>query len=143
MEITLQSDAKIICISVLKETRIDEIIAKSELKLTRPCGGNGTCGKCKVIAVGNLSEMGDDEKHFLTKEEIGANIRLACYASVTGDAHITLVNSDEQIQGVTDGYFPDFNKNPLTGEKTAMRWQLISAQPQLQDIFIKCQNVFA
>ena len=36
MKITLQSDAKKICISVLKETRIDEIIAKSEFKLTRP-----------------------------------------------------------------------------------------------------------
>ena len=77
MKITLQSDAKKICISVLNETRIDEIIAKSEFKLTRPCGGNGTCGKCKVKAVGNLSEMSGDEKRFLTKEEIGAHIRHA------------------------------------------------------------------
>lgn len=142
MKITLQSDAKKICISVSNETRIDEIIAKSEFKLTRPCGGNGTCGKCKVKAVGNLSEMSGDEKRFLTKEEIGANIRLACYASVTGDANITLITSNEQIQGVTDGYFPDFKKSPLTGDKNCYAMAIDIGTTTIAGYFYKMPECF-
>ena len=36
----------------------------------KPCGGHGKCGKCKVIARGELSEITDAEKQLLTQDEL-------------------------------------------------------------------------
>ena len=35
-----------------------------------PCGGQGHCGKCKVYAVGALSEPDSVERRFLTEQEL-------------------------------------------------------------------------
>ena len=50
-----------------------------------PCGGNGTCGKCKVTARGALSEMTAKEERFLRPDEISAGVRLACKTKIEGD----------------------------------------------------------
>lgn len=43
------------------------------------CGGNGTCGKCKVKAViGDFNPLMEEEKNCLTEEEIKEGYRLAC-----------------------------------------------------------------
>ena len=39
-------------------------------KTPHPCAGYGKCGKCKVIARGELSPLSDTEKKHLSKEEI-------------------------------------------------------------------------
>lgn len=48
------------------------------------CGGKGTCGKCKVKAIGPLSPLTAQEKGHLSAEEIAAGYRLACQARVQG-----------------------------------------------------------
>ncbi len=58
--------------------------------LLSPCGGNGTCGKCKVTLKGAVSEMSADEAVFLTEEEKAAGIRLACKTKILGDIEVTL-----------------------------------------------------
>lgn len=67
--------------------------------LEAPCGGAGTCGKCKVkIEDGliNLSPLAEQEKRMLTPEEIVDRFRLACCAKTQGDA---LVFVPEQSNG--------------------------------------------
>ncbi|RLI34572.1 ferredoxin [Candidatus Bathyarchaeota archaeon] len=52
------------------------------------CGGEGWCGKCKVIiekGMENLTPMGSAEAKLLTDREIAANYRLACRAAIKGD----------------------------------------------------------
>ena len=58
-----------------------------------PCGGKGVCGKCKVIAVGDLSHISNEEKESLTKEELKSNIRLACKTFVNSEATVELIES--------------------------------------------------
>lgn len=46
------------------------------------CGGNHTCGKCKVQILSGASDAKNAEKEVFTKEELDAGWRLACNVSV-------------------------------------------------------------
>ncbi|MFA5527203.1 MAG: ASKHA domain-containing protein [Peptostreptococcales bacterium] len=46
---------------------------------TAACGGNGTCGKCKVmVEKNNVQPLTGVEKSHLTEKEVRENVRLAC-----------------------------------------------------------------
>ena len=49
------------------------------LGLENICGGNGTCGKCRVkVLVGEFEEATEEEKNYFTREELLEGYRLAC-----------------------------------------------------------------
>ena len=70
-----------------------ELVRGAGLPVSAPCGGNGTCGKCRVTAIGALSPLTQEEFDKLTKKEIAENIRLACYAKPMGDVEIRLFDT--------------------------------------------------
>ena len=47
-------------------------------QMAMPCGKHGKCGKCRVMAEGEVSPVSDTEKSLLTAEEIQSGIRFAC-----------------------------------------------------------------
>lgn len=55
-----------------------------------PCGGMGTCGKCKVFVAGDAGEPDAVERRLLKPDEIDAGARLACRTKVTGDIRVTI-----------------------------------------------------
>lgn len=59
-----------------------------------PCGGQGTCGKCKVRISGNANDITDEEKNFLSDEEIHKGIRLACKTYVSGEVEVYLLEDN-------------------------------------------------
>lgn len=61
-----------------------------------PCGGRGSCGKCKVIASGALSPLGESEKAKLTEKELAEGVRLACRVTVLGDCVVMPYAAPEQ-----------------------------------------------
>ncbi|MBE7028250.1 MAG: DUF4445 domain-containing protein [Ruminococcaceae bacterium] len=65
-----------------------EVLAHSGMSIDKPCGGNGTCGKCKVKASGNLLPMSETESMLLSDEEKKNGIRLACRAFALGDVEV-------------------------------------------------------
>ena len=69
------------------------------VKGERPCGGGGRCGKCKVIANGDLSPVTDAERAVLTDTEIANGVRLACLTVANGECNIftTATLGGEQI----------------------------------------------
>ena len=55
------------------------------------CGGQGTCGKCKVqIRSGTASPPTSRDKRFFTEEQLAAGWRLACQTYPTGDLKVTV-----------------------------------------------------
>lgn len=56
------------------------------------CGGHGTCGKCKLKAIGQLSEMAETEKELILPEELKQGVRLACRAIIEGPITVYLEN---------------------------------------------------
>ena len=72
------------------------------LSQEKPCGGKGSCGKCKVTAHGDLSPLSAAEVRLLTKEELVSGIRLACLTHILGDCEITIDGAGKDVI-LTDG----------------------------------------
>jgi len=67
---------------VLPGTNIVEAAGKANIPIELPCGGEGTCGKCRITVVeGNVPPLPSEEK-LLGKEAISKGVRLACQAKI-------------------------------------------------------------
>ncbi len=78
-----------------------------------PCGGHGKCGKCRVTAVGALSEPSEREKRFLSEEDLGMGTRLACCVTVRGDFSVSVEKKGGAAQIKTDGALPSCPLAPI------------------------------
>ncbi|NLB55533.1 MAG: DUF4445 domain-containing protein [Lentisphaerae bacterium] len=65
-------------VHVLKGTSILEAAVRAGIVLETPCGSNGTCGKCRVVIVGEASEPTVADKKFFSAKELSEGWRLAC-----------------------------------------------------------------
>lgn len=77
----------------------------------KPCGGHGKCGKCRVIAKGNLSSPTETERKFLDEANLARGYRLACMTRAIGDCEITTAQ-EEKMHIAVDGNLPAFQINP-------------------------------
>lgn len=69
---------------VLEGTRLAEAAAGVGLAFDMPCGGEGTCGKCRVIVRKGLAPAGPAESRLLSEEDLQTGVRLACQTVVRG-----------------------------------------------------------
>lgn len=95
------------------------IIQEKKIGMEGPCGGRGTCGKCKIrIVKGEINQLTEDEASHLTKQEIEKGIRLACQVKPQGDLTVELLE-DKNIKHeiLTEGYIPSLNINPMIHKK--------------------------
>lgn len=75
-----------------------EVMIKHQVLMDFVCGGNGTCGKCKVlISKGNRMPYTNAELEYLSKEELEAGYRLACEYRVTEDTCVILEEEMEPV----------------------------------------------
>lgn len=104
---------------------------ENDIKIEATCGGRGRCGRCKVIATGAGNEVSPGEKELLTKEELAAGVRLACYLQPRGDLIIEVPGSQtELVQILTEGseqaveLDPDIEKECVLVEKPELETPL-------------------
>jgi uncharacterized 2Fe-2S/4Fe-4S cluster protein (DUF4445 family) len=83
---------------------VSTFLSRNSRALDLPCGGSGKCGKCRVIARGQLSPPSDQESKRLKPAELAQQIRLACQAKILGDCEISLLQADEMAQIAVEGY---------------------------------------
>lgn len=69
----------------LSGTTVFEVAARAGLVLQNPCGGNGTCGKCRVRVVSGTCEPSDACRRQFTDKQLADGVRLACQARVAAD----------------------------------------------------------
>ena len=95
------------------------IIQENKLGMESPCGGKGTCGKCKIKVIdGNINDLTDEEIKFLTEEEMNNNIRLGCLVYPKGDLKVEFIKNEMKNHKIlTEGYMPDFKKSPVLSKK--------------------------
>jgi uncharacterized 2Fe-2S/4Fe-4S cluster protein (DUF4445 family) len=65
-------------VHVLPGTRLAEAAAEAGLVLEVPCGGEGKCGKCRVVVFEGAGEPTAVEAGVFSAEELRAGCRLAC-----------------------------------------------------------------
>lgn len=83
------------------------------------CGGEGKCGKCKVIVNGstrNLSKITEAERLHLTPQETEAGYRLACQAKAAGNVTVTVPVESLGLKHkiLVEGVEKAVTLNPLT-----------------------------
>jgi uncharacterized 2Fe-2S/4Fe-4S cluster protein (DUF4445 family) len=62
-----------------------------------PCGGQGTCGKCRVRVLAGQLDVSQEEIEQLGEEDIEAGWRLACRGHVANDLTLELAQWETQI----------------------------------------------
>ena len=68
---------------------LQEAARRSGVELASTCGGDGTCGCCRVrIVRGEVSPPGVTERAELSDNELATGLRLACQTHALGDALI-------------------------------------------------------
>lgn len=73
---------------VLPGTRLVEAAAEAGLVLEVPCGGEGLCGKCRVIVSSGAGEPTTVERNHFSAEELQSGWRLACQTTVCGPTEV-------------------------------------------------------
>jgi len=89
-------------VSVLKDTTILEAAGRAGLVVDTPCGGAGTCGKCRVQISQGAPLPSDADRQALGEVELQQGWRLACQSHINNDmvVHVpdeSLFGSDHQI----------------------------------------------
>ena len=99
-KITFQPQGR--AVSVLDGTTILEAAAVAGLVIDTPCGGAGTCGKCRVLVSRGATPSSDADRRAFAKGELEAGWRLACQSRVGNEmvVHVpsgSLFGGDHQI----------------------------------------------
>jgi uncharacterized 2Fe-2S/4Fe-4S cluster protein (DUF4445 family) len=107
-------------VSVLRGTTILEAAARAGLVIETPCGGAGTCGKCRIRVMQGCGAATASDERVFSSEELRDGWRLACrtviacetvvivpMASLFGGEHQILATSDS---GTTLEILPDIRK---------------------------------
>lgn len=87
--VTFQPDGK--TVTVEQDSTITKAATSAGIIINSPCGGEGRCGKCKVIvSAQNIEPPTEAEEKLLSDEELSAGYRLACQTNVMDGMTITV-----------------------------------------------------
>ena len=87
-------------IEVPAHTSLLDASREAGVALESPCGGRGTCGKCRVVVSGDAGPLTEAERRHLSPEEIENGYRLACQAMVEDDL-LVRVPEGSQVYSVS------------------------------------------
>jgi uncharacterized 2Fe-2S/4Fe-4S cluster protein (DUF4445 family) len=74
-------------------TRLQDAAAAADVLLDAPCGGEGTCGKCRVVVTSGAGPPTPEEARQFSAAELRAGCRLACQTVVTGPMQVDVPES--------------------------------------------------
>lgn len=80
-------------ISSERDKSILDILNENNIMIYAPCGGQGICGKCKIIIHGDINPVSFAEKEILSSNEIKQGIRLACQTYINSAAEAKLLST--------------------------------------------------
>jgi len=84
---------------VLPGTRIIEAAARAGIIIETPCGGKGTCGKCKVQVIEGKIEPTSTEIKLINKYDLNKGIRLACESFINSSCVIHIPQESKHSVG--------------------------------------------
>ena len=84
-----------------KKSILDQLQEK-DLYLSAACGGNGTCGKCRVRFLTEAPEPTEFDRDIFSDAQLAEGWRLACEAYVSGEFAITWEDSEDEMEAAAD-----------------------------------------
>ena len=91
LKVTFEPEGR--SVYVLKGTNLIEAAGEAGIILNTPCGGQGTCGKCRVQITTGTPEASETDAKALSESELEAGYRLACQTKVQ-DSLVVFVPDD-------------------------------------------------
>ncbi len=111
---------------------------RENLPVRSDCGGNGACGKCRVLVdpPDNVSVPTDLERDFLDHAQLKENVRLACQTHIKGPLTVTIPEAFMDDRSAHGKALADvaYNSDPLVRRVFLPRAALPAADPQVPDI---------
>ncbi len=97
MKLVVKAGTKQYILSIKPGTPLPEALARPGFPVALPCGGKGSCGKCRIKASGLLSPITPAERRCLSENELRQGIRLLCQTAAMGDAWVELPDGGTDI----------------------------------------------
>jgi uncharacterized 2Fe-2S/4Fe-4S cluster protein (DUF4445 family) len=93
------------------------LLRRMGLEPSGSCGGNGTCGKCRIKIEGTAAAAQEAERRILSEEEICSGIRLACHTDAVKGMTVSVCDGWLQTSPqITDKGSPPSHKE--AGERS-------------------------
>jgi len=99
---------------VLRGTKLIEAAGQAGIILNTPCGGEGTCGKCRVEVLQDAPEPTEADRRHLAPEQLRRGLRLACQLVVDRDMVVSVPQETRFFEQVvlTEGREHRFGLRP-------------------------------
>ncbi len=109
LRVTFQPQGR--SVFVLHGTTILEAAARAGVVIETPCGGGGTCGKCRVKILANAGVPTPADEHTFSGSELREGWRLACQNPIKTELTVfvpetSLFGSEHQILTTSDAAAP-------------------------------------
>ena len=110
--VTFQPDGR--SVFALRGTKLVEAAGQAGIILNQPCGGEGTCGKCRVEVQHNAPEPTPSDRRLLDPAKVADGWRLACQLTVTGDMVVSIPQETRFFEQIvlTEGKGRKYPFNP-------------------------------
>lgn len=91
---------------------VQQVLEAGGITMPHPCGGAGTCGKCVIEVIGNVS--------LPDAAELAAGCRLSCRTRLYGDAIVTLKNRSALLGNslIAEGFTENITPAPAYTSET-------------------------
>lgn len=89
-------------LTALRGKKLPDLLRENSLPAMFPCGGHGTCGKCRIQILSGQARITNADRMHLSKEELEAGIRLACTCMLQEDTEILLMADTVQKNELDD-----------------------------------------
>ncbi len=110
---------------------VRDALAQLGVDVIAPCGGEGTCGKCRVQATGDLAPPTREEVALFTSAQLASGLRLACQAQIQGRVEVTVPASSRPaaMRIVLEGTARDVPVAPAVTKKAVSMPPQTLAEP--------------
>jgi uncharacterized 2Fe-2S/4Fe-4S cluster protein (DUF4445 family) len=152
IELTINKNGIKELVDVKRGSNLLEILRENNVFLDTPCGGKGTCGKCKVKVIRGIEEPNNSDIKHLSKEEINKGMRLACAVTLKDKMEIDIPDAAEGMTVLVKSEQQNIEVSPLVEKKYVVMsfpaiedqrddYKRLSDSLEIDDLFVKYQDL--
>lgn len=107
---------------VLPGSLVLEAAARAGIIIDTPCGGRGTCGKCRVVVRDGCSAPTATERRLLKPPELARGLRLACQTKLVRDTIVSVPDASRFFEQriLTAGVKRAVRLNPAVAKRAVL-----------------------
>ena len=142
IQVTVNSRGEKKLLMVNKGSILLDELRKNQMFVDSPCGGSGSCGKCRIKIISGEYEATEEDIRHLSNQEIDKGIRLACSVRAYKDIEIVIENQTEKMEIMTEGIGAgDSEKSDGDFAPITTKRHLVISKPDIHDQRDDCKRI--